>query len=188
MLLPPTNIRELKIASFTPSEMNVHRLSGGRGLIVDTDSGRVAWIMEEDGSTRILSGDQINRDYTVSEAGAAEVSDLMEALRLPEETNLDPETALQVAQELLVGYRWRAAESLEHDLTDRRTYLLDALADPIGFLHTVEAVDAKVEEKMEEEVEHAVDDMKDHLEDKMSDDIIEMSSEMNLNDDKQHSM
>jgi hypothetical protein len=156
MLLPPLNLTAIKTASFTPTAMTVHRLSGGRGIQLDTSEGPVYFIKEEDGSVRVLSSRFAKRDYNVETGDVTGVDGLLDLLHLQADTSLQPEDSFVLASELLQSLRWRGSDELEHDPIERKTYLVDALADPDAFLKTIALISD--EEEVEEEVEETKPD------------------------------
>jgi hypothetical protein len=164
MLLPPTEISTITLAGFTPSELNAHRISGGKGVILESPAGQIAIVREEDGSVRIVRDSLIRKDYSVDEGDATDVNTLMEMLGLPVATELDPPKALVMAAELLQAYRWVATDELTHDVVNRETFLIPALLDPTNFLSTITKTSMDEKEPEGPEVEEQVTETTDAAE------------------------
>jgi hypothetical protein len=155
MLWPPLNVVNIERVTATPSPATEHRLSGGQGLRVVTPNGATVFISDNDGSVRMVSTAQADREYNVTTGGEATVDDFLSLVNLPRQTDLDPEAVLGLAADLLEGFRWRPADGPEHNPAERRTYILNALRDPTGFLIALQAGE-DIEEEKEAEKEEEV--------------------------------
>jgi hypothetical protein len=138
MSLPPLNLASVKRLTVVPRPVAENLFTSGSGYLLESDAGPVAIAVSQKDGFSFFSYDDAKRffDLDIKEATAT-LLDVMVALGVEAAPIPDREAALLTARDLLESARWIPVPEGDlpvHDLDAGITYILNAFADPVGYL------------------------------------------------------